>query len=137
MSEVTQASFKFTKFTIKESHIVVREDGDNDFELSFVPSGIVFPSENRFELEIIFEAIDKNELVEVKVISHSLFKYSNIPDVTNSKFLTENASAIVFPYIRAYISTLTVQSGITPIILPTLNLTGMGETLKKNITVKE
>lgn len=137
MSEVTKASFRFTHFTIKESHIIVREDGDNDFELSFIPSGVVFPSKNSFELEIAFEAVDKNGLVEIKVISNGFFQYSNIPDITNTKFFTENASAIVFPYIRAYISTLTVQSGITPIVLPTLNLTGMSETLKKNITIGE
>lgn len=137
MSEVAKASFRFTSFTVKESHIVVKEDGDNDFELSFIPSGIVFPSDNRFELEIIFEAIDKNGLVEIKVVSNGIFQYSDIPDITNTKFFTENASAILFPYIRAYVSTLTVQSGVTPIILPTLNLSGMGETLKKNITISE
>ena len=40
-----------------------------------------------------------------------------------------NAPAILFPYIRAYITTLTSLSGLKPIILPTLNLIGLGKDL--------
>lgn len=137
MSNVAKAAFRFNQFTVRESHIVVRDDGDNDFELVFRPSGVVFPSGGRFELEIDFEAVDKNGFVEIKVISKAFFQYSDIPDIANTKFFTENAPAIAFPYIRAYISTLTVLSGITPITLPTLNLSGMSEMLRENITLGE
>ena len=49
----------------------------------------------------------------------------------NQYFYT-NAPAILFPYIRAYISTLTNLSGYKPINLPTLNLTSLREDLEKN-----
>ena len=45
-----------------------------------------------------------------------------------------NAPALLFPYIRAYISTLTNLSRLESINLPTLNMSGLGEDLKKNIT---
>ena len=44
-------------------------------------------------------------------------------DLTNKQlFFSQNAPAILFPYIRAYISALTALSGIPTITLPTLNL---------------
>ncbi|PIQ16396.1 MAG: protein export chaperone secb, partial [Flavobacteriales bacterium CG18_big_fil_WC_8_21_14_2_50_32_9] len=39
-----------------------------------------------------------------------------------------------FPYIRAYISALTALSGLKTITIPTMNLTGLGEKLKRKTT---
>ena len=49
-----------------------------------------------------------------------------------SSYFFINAPALLFPYIRAYISTLTNLSGFESINLPTLNMTRLGEDLKKN-----
>lgn len=38
-----------------------------------------------------------------------------------SDFFKINAPAIAFPYVRSYISNLTLQSGFNPIILPSVN----------------
>lgn len=44
-----------------------------------------------------------------------------------------NSIAIVFPYIRAFISTVTLQANlVSPILLPTMNLTSLGERLMNN-----
>ena len=42
-------------------------------------------------------------------------------DFMSSDFVKVNAPAIAFPYLRAFISTLTLQSGLEPIILPSIN----------------
>lgn len=47
------------------------------------------------------------------------FKISDFPKV--------NAPAIAFPYLRAYISNLTLQSGFNPIILPSINFVKMAK----------
>lgn len=39
--------------------------------------------------------------------------------------LIPNALAIMFPYLRSLISTLTAQSGIAPFILPTFNIASL------------
>lgn len=44
-----------------------------------------------------------------------------------SSFPKVNAPAIAFPYIRAYISNLTLQSGLEPIILPSINFIKLAE----------
>lgn len=47
------------------------------------------------------------------------FKLSNFPKI--------NAPAIAFPYLRAFVSNLTLQSGFEPIILPSINFVKLAE----------
>ena len=42
-------------------------------------------------------------------------------EFVNSPFLKVNAPAIAFPYLRSYISNLTMQSGFGTVILPSVN----------------
>ncbi|MFW6352660.1 MAG: protein-export chaperone SecB [Bacteroidota bacterium] len=51
---------------------------------------------------------------------------------TLDKLLYINAPALLFPYIRANISTLTNLSGFELVNFPTLNMTKLGNDLKKN-----
>ena len=46
--------------------------------------------------------------------------------------LERNAIAILFPYIRSYISTITTQLGMAPILLPAMNIVAMLNDQKKN-----
>lgn len=41
------------------------------------------------------------------------------------EFVKYNALALIFPYIREHISSITVKSGINPILLPPLNVYSM------------
>lgn len=45
-----------------------------------------------------------------------------------------NAPAIMFPYIRAYISTLTALSGIDTVIVPTLMMAPLKEEILQSIS---
>lgn len=55
---------------------------------------------------------------------------NEIPD-----YFYANSLAIIFPYIRAFVSTITLQSNMHPIVLPTVNLMGLSEKLKRNTDV--
>ena len=48
-------------------------------------------------------------------------------DFQNSSFPTVNAPAIVFPYLRSFLSTFTLNAGLDPITLPTINFKSSGE----------
>ena len=50
----------------------------------------------------------------------------------NMSILERNAIAILFPYIRSYISTITTQPGMAPILLPAMNIVAMLNDQKKN-----
>lgn len=39
--------------------------------------------------------------------------------------LEKNTIAIMFPYIRSYISSITTQPGMSPIVLPAMNIVAM------------
>lgn len=40
---------------------------------------------------------------------------------SNKNNILMNATAILFPYVRSFITTITAQSGIEPLILPAIN----------------
>ena len=48
-----------------------------------------------------------------------------------------NALAILFPYIRAIVSSVSAQSGREPVILPTINLAQMFDNNKDNLSYEE
>lgn len=53
----------------------------------------------------------------------SVFKTSEKIDdeFRNSEFTTINAPAIAFPFLRSFVATITLNSGFTPAILPSVN----------------
>ena len=136
MNQTPEVKFQFVNFLIKESHFVLNNAGEYDFTLSFDPSGVVLPSLGQFHLQLGFTAKDAENLVDINLVAVAIFQYEGIDNIADSQYFVVNAPAIAFPYLRAYISTLTTQSGIPPIILPTLNLSGLADLLKQNIRVE-
>ncbi len=137
MNQEPEAKFQFINFLIKESHFILNNAGEYEFTLSFNPSGVVLPSLGQFHLQLEFTAKDANELVDINVRAIAIFQYEGIDNIADSQYFIGNAPAIAFPYLRAYVSTLTTQSGIPPIVLPTLNLSGLADLLRQNIRVEE
>ncbi len=103
---------------------------DQELTLAIIPSGVVRPRESRFDLQLIFEATTQAGDMAIKVVSVAHFLYEGIDDITNTPYFVQNAPAIAFPYIRAYISALTTLSGAPPTMLPTLNLSSQADLLR-------
>ena len=55
---------------------------------------------------------------------------NDIPD-----YFYPNSLAIIFPYVRAFVSTITLQANIQPVVLPTINLMGLTESLKSQTEI--
>jgi len=77
---------------------------------------------------------DKEKNVNVNVVFIGNYLFEDKDDTNFENFLYRNAPSILFPYIRAYISSLTCLSGIAPVTLPTMNLIDLIDELKANIT---
>lgn len=139
MSEIQEVKFRFVNFLVRESHIVIKEQGENKIAVNFTANGFVFKNLNQFHLELIVEIKEEAEKFHIALNTISVFEFPADADVEQYKanFFTLNAPAIAFPYIRAYITNLSAQSGLLSIILPTFNLTAMGEKLKENIQIIE
>jgi preprotein translocase subunit SecB len=131
-----KAKFRFKGFIIKKSLIEI-EDQNNiseDLKVDFQLSGKNYSSEERYELTLKATIVEINNNLNIEVLANASFEYeggSLSPEEENIYFYT-SAPAILFPYIRAHIGTISNLSGINPIMLPTLNLTQKGQELKAN-----
>jgi preprotein translocase subunit SecB len=130
-----QSHIQFLNFRVRESHIVFNKLGDYKIDVNFKPSGKIVKSLNQFILDLQVEIRDVDANFHIELKTESLFSYpedANLEEYKKGLFVL-NAPAIVFPYVRAYISNLTAQSGMPTLTLPTLNLGSIGEQLKENI----
>ncbi|NOQ64945.1 MAG: preprotein translocase subunit SecB [Methyloprofundus sp.] len=113
-TQVFQLNFDATS---QEENINLR-----DFDISFSP---VFSKSNSNEFVIIFKLSLNNE--EFSLLLEYAARFSVDAEIDEefktSHFVKVNAPAIAYPFLRAYISNLTLNSGFLPIILPTINFT--------------
>jgi preprotein translocase subunit SecB len=129
-----KSSFQFIEHIITKSIFINKKINKNkkDYNLNLKPSGILNNDAKQFQLALDLEIVDKNEesLLNVEIIG--FFKYQGeIEDVKN--FLCLNAPALLYPYLRAYVSTITTLSGLGTYTLQTMNLIGLKDDIEKNI----
>lgn len=139
MAEAKKASFSFKKFSVpKFSYSSTNNELESELRLSFEPKGYYNKENSNFKLVIEFKGIEEstdNEII--KVTSEALFEFSEELDSKEIPiYFYSNSIAIVFPYIRAFISNLTLQANTGVIMLKLLNFTKMGNLLKEN-TINE
>lgn len=125
---------------IQLKHIQISE---LDFKVSSLDQTIPIPLEtslgvafglaedNSNAFAIIFDLIleDKKKKFHLSLKATAHFE-TNIPidlEFRNSPFAKINAPAIAFPYLRTYISNLTLNSGYNPIMLPSFNFVKLAE----------
>ena len=87
------------------------------FESRFLPGNLT-------GFLLVFELVPENEangfLLKLKAVAHFEADAPIDEAFKESSFVKVSAPAIVFPYIRAYVSNLTLNSGYEPIMLPFL-----------------
>ena len=108
---------------------------DSVFDLDFKPLGVFHQETGVFKLTFLFSAKIANvDVVSVNCQSEFMFedvrRLEDIPD-----YFYANSIAILFPYVRAFVSTVSLQANIPPIIIPTLNLSPLKDYLKENTEV--
>lgn len=131
------SGFQFKGFLIKKSLIVINSSEDLDLSITFNPTGLLDKKNSTFKLLLDIIISEKNNELNIEVSSEGTFSYNDLSDERLNSFLYLNAPAILFPYLRAYITSLTALSGVSPIILPTLNLSGLKNDLEKNVKILE
>jgi preprotein translocase subunit SecB len=120
-----EAQFRFVNYRITESVIKLDPEVEpsDELEVNFEQTIGVHETENRMRLLLNTSITDKNNALSIAVKAEGYFEFDEgLDEDMKDGFFNANAPAILFPYIRAYISTLSTLSGIKPIVLPTLNL---------------
>lgn len=133
MIEAKNAVFKLEKYRIPS--FSYNESNSPDISISFMPSGKYFQSKGIFELKLDFigvEAANKENItINVSCIAYFKFEnailFSEIP-----KYFYVNSIAIFFPYLRSFVSTLTLQANTGLMILGLFNLTNLEGELFNN-----
>jgi len=139
MNTTPNASFSITNYVFDKINIDLSKKGNDKLSLNFAPAGMFDEQTAIYELTFNTEikSEDKNKpfiLIRCKGLFRfqDINSFSEIPD-----FFYNNSIAILFPYLRSYISLVTTQANIPGIILPTLNLSSLGKDLKENSTLKK
>lgn len=115
-----------------------RLEPQTSFDINFDPSGVFDGSTSKYELTFSFSAKSEKsseEIIFVRCVAEfSFVEVGGIRDIP--AFFYNNSIAILFPYIRAFVSTLTLQANFPPILLPTLNLSDLKDKLVKNTVAR-
>lgn len=130
-----KSSLQFLGYKVVKSFIENKKGEVGEVSVNISPEGIIDKTKDIFTLRLNIKITDKEENFNVNVVVVGDFKMNSHNDEKIETFLYLNAPAILFPYIRAYISALTALSGYSSVVLPTFNLSGIKDTLKRNTKV--
>lgn len=133
-----KAAFSIINYQFEKVLIDLSNHNSNDLSLSFDTSGIYFNENQVFELRFAVKVSQKTEeKIFAEISCKGTFKFENIDSFENiPEFFYRNSIAILFPYVRAYLSLVTTQANVPGIILPTLNLSNLETELKKKTIQK-
>lgn len=116
----------FNEYVNESLDVVFAIDGKFEFDKANSESNYLI----EFEVSV-HSGDNKNNFLSVHCIAkYTLTNVTCIEEIPD--FFYQNAIAILFPYIRAYISLITNQANMKPVILPTLNLTKLAGPLKES-----
>lgn len=139
MLETKSAAFTFEEFKVPEFSYNEKNQNGRDLKMGFEPKGEYDEQEGLFKLTLFFAAYEdlpENPVFSLTSIATFQFndaiKLESIPG-----YFYRNSIAIMFPYVRAFISNLTVQANTKLLKLGLLNLSSLEKPLiEKTIIVK-
>ena len=107
---------------ITEGHFKRNEDSLENLELKVgVSHDVERLSEREYKITLELNVADPEEKLSVFVKGMAIFETKQ----ENQMLIERNTLAIMFQYFRSYVSTLTTQPGMTPIVLPAMNIMTM------------
>lgn len=107
---------------ITEGHFKRNDQTLENLELKIgVSHDVERLSEREYKITLELNVADPEEKLSVFVKGMAIFETKQ----ENQMLIERNTLAIMFPYFRSYVSTLTTQPGMTPIVLPAMNIMTM------------
>jgi len=138
--EAKKAQFRFSNYTIPKFSYDGLTNHDIGLKIQFTPTGMYDEKEGIFQLHLGFVGLQDTEQGDkvVEVLGVAVFNFppetpfSEIPE-----FFYKNAIAIFFPYLRSFLSTLSLQANTRLILLDLMNLTDLSDVFKANTQCKK
>lgn len=123
LPKITFENYKINKIVLRD----LKEDEEKEkFGISI---GI---NQKRDQVKLGIEITTKSRFIEIEMLGIFIFD-NNMPEKEKEKFLKINGVSILYPYIRAYISTITsFNKEGNALIIPTVNFQSLYEEEKDN-----
>ena len=129
------ASFSIVNYQFDQVHIDLNNYKKGNLGILFTTKGIFLKDKKNFELIFSISLQQENTEPFVYVNCKGFFEFKNVETIKDiPDFFYKNSIAILFPYLRAYLSLVTTQANVPGIILPTYNLSSLEEELRSNTT---
>lgn len=122
-----QNAIRLTKFFVNSLEFHTKKmNTEEDVELHIdlkVSTGFIKNEDRKYIINFDLNIISQDENLQMKVRAGGIFEAKDIMTEVfkKSDFVRVNSPAIAFPFLRSYINTITTNSGISPIILPSFN----------------
>jgi preprotein translocase subunit SecB len=125
-------NFEIIKVLFDRSDDIVK-DGEFEVNIQHITQ-INNENENLFRAVFIININGKNNSFSLQVQAIGSFEIlGKIPKNVKDNYLNISSPSIIYPYVRAYISNITLQSGMNPIIIPPMNFATKPQKEKKEI----
>ena len=132
-----KAAFKLDNYHFTKASLDFNIPNDAELNISFNPRGVFYAKDARYDLvfDVTVECVETDTEV-VKVSCEASFSFGNKISIEDTPdYFYPNSLAIVFPYVRAFVSTISLQANVQPVILPTVNLVGLTAKLKERTQI--
>lgn len=126
------ATFTLKSYRFLQVSMDIETQEAATLSVSFDPCGEYSKSTGEYKLRLITR-VSSEEKEFISTTLQVVFGFiepielSEIPD-----YFYPNCMAIVFPYVRSFLSTLSLQANVPPIILPIINFSDLQGVLKRN-----
>lgn len=127
-----KSDLKFVNFVVPKFLFEKTEIDENADLFSINPQAVIIRSEKKIHINFEIEILDVENNFNLKMICIGVFDYDTEDEELILNFMSLNGPAIVFPYIRSFVSSYTALSGFDTITLPTLNFLSHQEKLRNN-----
>lgn len=133
-----KAAFSIVKYQFDRVNINLAHHKSSEIILDFDTHGVYYEGNSTYELRFSVKAFNdtvENSFAEVHCVG--TFSFENVKNIEEiPDFFYRNSIAILFPFVRAYVSIVTIQANVPAIMLPTLNLMSLEEVLRNNTIQK-
>lgn len=131
------AKIQFEKYIIKSidfklnpTYIPDPDESEIEIDIALNHKLAMDPNESKAELSLLcelskeYEADNRPFYISIEIVGIFLYD-TDIDSEDQKQLLLINGSAILFPYLRATISMITMLSSIPTFVLPTINIVNL------------
>lgn len=130
---IKKSGFRLDQFFVTNFAINRKPVDQGEVEFNISPYGVVEPVSKTFTVQLTVDVKDHSGSFDIHLIAVGIFEFKDMEDPENiSNYFYVNAPAIMFPYVRSYISTVTALSGLNAVNLPVMRLTKLEKALREN-----